>query len=74
MRQVIGNCLIYALWIRFITPDSKLYMYYNRKHKVVSFYVIIDEKYKITFKRDKTKPVYIKNLLFHIKPVKIALK
>ncbi len=43
-------------------------MYYNNKYGVISFYVITEDGHKISFKRDRTKPIVVKYLLFYIYP------
>ena len=68
MRTVIGNCLLYALYHRFFTRDSTLHYYYNKRCGTLSFYVVVDNQYKISFTRVRNKPVYIKNVLFYVRP------
>lgn len=66
MKSYLGNCLLYSLYIWFFTPDSTIHMYYNKKYRVLSFYVIEDGKLKISFRRDRSKKVIIKNILFYV--------
>lgn len=66
--SVLGNCLILSIYYRCRIPNSRILMYYNNKYGVVSFYVITEDDHKISFKRDRTKPIVVKYLLFYIYP------
>lgn len=63
----ISNCFIQSIIFWLFIPNSSIKFYYNKKYKVFSFYVIVRNKYKITFYRDRSYPKYSK-FLFHIKP------
>ena len=55
-----------SIYYRIANPGSKIKMYHNKKYGVISFYVVTRDNMKIAFKRDKTKPIVIKYLLFYI--------
>ena len=65
-KSVLGNCLILSIYFLCKTKNSKIKMYYTKKYGVISFYVIVNNSHRITFSRDRTKPVIIKNILFYI--------
>lgn len=62
----LSNCFFEAVLVWLFTPKSKIKIYYNRKYTTFSFYVIIRDKYKMTFYRDRSVPKYSKHL-FHLK-------
>lgn len=66
-RPVISNCIIQSLLYWIFIPNSKIKFYFNKKYIVISSYLIVRNKYKITFTRDRSYPKYSK-FLFHIKP------
>ena len=65
-KSVLSNCLLQSIYYRIVNRGSKIKMYYNKKYGVISFYVITRDNIEIKFKRDKTKPIVIKYLLFYI--------
>jgi len=66
--SVLSNCFLQSIYYRCRIPNSTILMYYNNKYGVISFYVITEDGHKISFKRDRTKPIVVKYLLFYIYP------